>query len=463
MNKNVKKFLCTFLSVIMIIQVLPMTVWGAEVQNKTLPKIINADNSIEIAQKLSGECTENQSTYLAEDGSIVKSIELSENNNSQITEASVYSDASNSDGEIVIYQEDGIENEPGIYTMSTSDANGIIVNVDTEKLGNVFVKNAYITFHCEETDNNNNIHASLINNDYAGDYSSMEFSSDSDFAKLTSKNNNTDITLDITKPINSWLTGTSNYGICIYSDEYLTFSNANVIINYRNISDVDSNIENEVIDMGRAGTVYINDFSCTPTIVRNELGLDGYLAPVQIQSILNPFNDDSVSLIGSNFRTNYESTITYNNSDNHYIWNNCEGEILNFTLKNTVYPNKTYTAVNTAGDEFTLTVPISSSANIQNVKITDKDEYVYHFNSYGLLSEILVKGNNSNKIVIDYTNTESAHRIASVKDGANRLYRFTYNQKNRLEKINVVNSNNDSLKINGTDICINYTYNDKGL
>lgn len=140
MNKNVKKFLCTFLSVIMIIQVLPMTVWGAEVQNKTLPKIINADNSIEIAQKLSGECTENQSTYLAEDGSIVKSIELSENNNSQITEASVYSDASNSDGEIVIYQEDGIENEPGIYTMSTSDANGIIVNVDTEKLGNVFVK-----------------------------------------------------------------------------------------------------------------------------------------------------------------------------------------------------------------------------------------------------------------------------------------------------------------------------------
>lgn len=463
MNKKFKKNLCIFLSAIMIMQVLPMTVWGAEVQNKTLPKIINADNSgIEIVQKLSGECTENQSAYLAEDGSIVKSIEVSENNNSQITEASVYSDASNSDGEIVIYQEDDIENEPGIYTMSTSEANGIIVNVDTEKLGNVFVKNAYITLHCEETDNNT-IHASLINNDYAGDYSSMEFNPDSDFAKLTSKNNNTDITLDITKPINSWLTGTSNYGICIYSDEYLTFSNANVIINYRNVSDVDSNIENEVIDMGRAGTVYINDFSCTPTIVRNELGLDGYLAPVQIQSILNPFNDDSVSLTGSNFRTNYESTITYNNSDNHYIWNNCEGEILNFALKNTVYPNKTYTAVNTAGDEFTLTVPISSSANIQNVKITDNDGYVYHFNSYGLLSEILVKGNNSNKIVIDYTNTESAHRIASVKDGANRLYRFTYNQKNRLEKIDVVNSNNDSLKINGTDICINYTYNDKGL
>ena len=103
MNKKFKKNLCIFLSAIMIMQVLPMTVWGAEVQNKTLPKIINADNSgIEIVQKLSGECTENQSAYLAEDGSIVKSIEVSENNNSQITEASVYSDASNSDGEIVI-------------------------------------------------------------------------------------------------------------------------------------------------------------------------------------------------------------------------------------------------------------------------------------------------------------------------------------------------------------------------
>lgn len=462
MNRSLKKFLCTFLSAIMIIQVLPMTVWGAEVQNKTLPEIINTDDSdIEIVQKLSEECTDNQSTYLAEDGSIVKSIEVSESDNSQIAEASVSSDLSNSDGQITIYQEDGIENEPGIYTMSTNDANGIIVNVDTENLGNVFVKSAYVTLHCEETDDNN-IHAVPINNDYAGDYSAIEFDTDSDFANITSQNNNTDITLDITKPINSWLTGTSNHGICIYSDDYLTFSNAAVIINYRNISDVDSNIESEIIDMGRAGTVYINDFSCTATIVRNELGLDGYLAPVQIQSILNPFND-TISLTGSNFRTNYESTIAYNSESNHYIWNNCEGENLNFTLKNTVYPNKTYTAVNTAGNEFTLTVPISGSANIQNVKITDKDGYEYHFNSYGLLSEILVKGNNSNKIVIDYANTESTHRISSVKDGANRYYKFEYDTNNRLVAIKVTNANNDILKINGTDICINYTYNDKGL
>lgn len=462
MNRSLKKFLCTFLSAIMIIQVLPMTVWGAEVQNKTLPEIINTDDSdIEIVQKLSEECTDNQSTYLAEDGSIVKSIEVSESDNSQIAEASVSSDLSNSDGQITIYQEDGIENEPGIYTMSTNDANGIIVNVDTENLGNVFVKSAYVTLHCEETEDNN-IHAVPIKNDYAGDYSAIEFDTDSDFANITSQNNNTDITLDITKPINSWLTGMSNHGICIYSDDYLTFSNAAVIINYRNISDVDSNIESEIIDMGRAGTVYINDFSCTATIVRNELGLDGYLAPVQIQSILNPFNN-TTSLTGSNFRTNYESTVLYNSESNHYIWNNCEGENLNFTLKNTVYPNKTYTAVNTAGNEFTLTVPISSSANIQNVKITDKDGYEYHFNSYGLLSEVLVKGNNSNKIVINYTDTDNTHRIASVKDGANRYYKFEYDTNNRLVAIKVTNANNDILKINGTDICINYTYNDKGL
>lgn len=203
MNRSLKKFLCTFLSAIMIIQVLPMTVWGAEVQNKTLPEIINTDDSdIEIVQKLSEECTDNQSTYLAEDGSIVKSIEVSESDNSQIAEASVSSDLSNSDGQITIYQEDGIENEPGIYTMSTNDANGIIVNVDTENLGNVFVKSAYVTLHCEETEDNN-IHAVPIKNDYAGDYSAIEFDTDSDFANITSQNNNTDITLDITKPINS--------------------------------------------------------------------------------------------------------------------------------------------------------------------------------------------------------------------------------------------------------------------
>ena len=464
MKRKLKKFLCTFLSALMIVQILPMSVMGAEVQNKTLPEIVNSENDeINIIQKLSDECTDTQSTYLADDGSIVKTIEIAEDNDNQITAVSALSvnaNTANDDSQINIYQEDGIENESGIYTMSTYDTNGIIVNIDTENLGNVFVKNAYLTLHCKETDDNT-IHAVPIINDYDGDYSAIEFDRDCDFASLTSQNNNTDITLDITKTVNSWLTGTENHGICVYSKNELTYSNTILTINYRNISEVDSNIESEIIDMGRAGTVYINDFSCVPTIVRDELSLDGYLAPVQIQSILNPFND-SVSLTGSNFRTNYESDITYNNENDCYVWNSCEGEIVNFHYKNTLYPNKEYTAVNTAGNEFILKVPISSSANISNAKITDPDNYEYHFNANGLLSEILVNGNNSNKVVINYS-TENEQRIDTIKDGANRFYKFEYDSNGRLEKIKVINSNNETLKINDTDICINYAYSDDGL
>lgn len=38
MKRTFKKLLCAFLSAIMIIQVLPMTVWGAEIQNKLYQK-----------------------------------------------------------------------------------------------------------------------------------------------------------------------------------------------------------------------------------------------------------------------------------------------------------------------------------------------------------------------------------------------------------------------------------------
>lgn len=101
------------------------------------------------------------------------------------------------------------------------------------------------------------------------------------------------------------------------------FSNLDLYINYKDIAEVDQNIENEIIDMGRAGTVYINDFNGSLTIVRNEIGLDGSLAPVQIQSILNPYNEVS-RFTGRNFRNNYESTISL--KDDTFVWDMCTGE-----------------------------------------------------------------------------------------------------------------------------------------
>lgn len=50
------KMVSAFLAALMIVQILPMTVWGAEVQNSSLPEVINSeDEEISIIQELSSE------------------------------------------------------------------------------------------------------------------------------------------------------------------------------------------------------------------------------------------------------------------------------------------------------------------------------------------------------------------------------------------------------------------------
>ena len=242
MKKTFKKFLCTFLSAIMIIQVLPMTVWGADYQNRSLPKFLNVnDKEVSTIKELSSN-SNNVTKYLADDGSIVEKFSVTESNENMIATQSSITNNLNNGTNVTIYQDDEIENEPGTYTMDSYETNGVIVNVDTEKLGNVFVNNAYAVLHCNEISEKTHIYANAILNEY-DDYSDIEISTYSDFSIVNSDNNNTDVILDITKPINSWLTGTSNNGLCIYSDKEFTFSKVDVIINYRNISDVDTNIE----------------------------------------------------------------------------------------------------------------------------------------------------------------------------------------------------------------------------
>ena len=50
------KMISAFLVALMIVQILPLNVWGADVQNKTIPEIIQPeDEKINIIQELSSE------------------------------------------------------------------------------------------------------------------------------------------------------------------------------------------------------------------------------------------------------------------------------------------------------------------------------------------------------------------------------------------------------------------------
>lgn len=118
-----------------------------------------------------------------------------------------------------------------------------------------------------------------------------------------------------------------NTGLALEPAKASTLIGVNSIIlgiYYREIGDVDKTIESETVDLGRAGTLYVNDYTCSPLIVRDDLSVYDELAQVNIQTIINPAAIDNNPSDGINTRTNYYSILQYENGE--YYWKNCEGE-----------------------------------------------------------------------------------------------------------------------------------------
>ncbi len=76
-----------------------------------------------------------------------------------------------------------------------------------------------------------------------------------------------------------------NTGLALEPAKASTLIGVNSIIlgiYYREIGDVDKTIESENVDLGRAGTLYVNDYTCSPLIVRDDLSVYDELAQVNI-------------------------------------------------------------------------------------------------------------------------------------------------------------------------------------
>ncbi|UKI23009.1 MAG: hypothetical protein L6V88_12740 [Anaerotruncus sp.] len=128
---------------------------------------------------------------------------------------------------------------------------------------------------------------------------------------------------DLTKYCNFTRIGLiQNNGVALTSEQKgtdVTFDNLTVEMYYHEIEDVDSNFEYEQVDLGRAGKVYINDYTCSPVIVRDELSLYGEIAPVSIQTIFNPMDNIDDIGFGKHTRINYYSTLTYDEKNQEFI------------------------------------------------------------------------------------------------------------------------------------------------
>lgn len=144
------KTTAVFLAILMVIQILPMTVWGAEVRNHSLPEVINSENKeISIIQELSSESNSHEKTYLAEDGSKVLLSNLNESvDNSQISTYSL-NNSGDSDGIAALSLKQSDTVQTGDFILGGSKKNYAILEFNLDVLKNSFVKNAYIFRLCK--------------------------------------------------------------------------------------------------------------------------------------------------------------------------------------------------------------------------------------------------------------------------------------------------------------------------
>lgn len=232
-------------------------------------------------------------------------------------------------------------------------------------------------------------------------------------------------------------------------------------IYYREIGDVDKTIESETVDLGRAGTLYVNDYTCSPLIVRDDLSVYDELAQVNIQTIINPSAIDNNSSDGINTRTNYYSILQYENGE--YYWKNCEGEYIYF-VKNT---NTNFVGSNSSGDKYVLTCP-NDKTDFGRITIkSEKDNTMYYFssiesNGYVTKIEYVFTDENKKQYVNEVSIVYDGTNISYITDGSSRKYRFNYDN-DMLTSISVhynVNGTEQTAKSNNKDIAVQYSYDE---
>ena len=219
-----------------------------------------------------------------------------------------------------------------------------------------------------------------------------------------------------------------------YSVDYSIYNTEcwpSLIIQYRNASGIESYWDYTAHGAGRAGTGYINSYSGNLVWVRSDLGFGGNRMPVSINHIYNANSVTDTSLVdygmGTGWRTNYNQRAYKPDGAIYYIWEDGDG------TKHYFYPKTDGTGyIDEDGLELTLKVDSSY------VTITDKNGNTSYFNlSNGRLHKMENNQYIESDIDITYTSS-SSYKIASIRDGVDRTYNFTYNSNGLLEKITYV-------------------------
>ena len=521
------KSLATFLAFIIVIQLLPLSVLAENITQSSASDISNEQN-MEVVGEVVDKRTEYQKTYELSDGTyyeITSSSPIHEKSGSEWVEPDVLEDEPETTQEAEDYVKDLSEN----ISESTNDEYGIapasidivdptepvlpfnIVSATSNHLSNLNQNNlmlvrtpqltqnssvyAQATISCKIKVNYQNrssgyVYAYQMKNDCDVTSNSLTksdleyYENILDFQEITSSGYNY---WDITDTYLKWEKDIcDNYGIAFAPKGKCNFTieQCSMVRQYKVIDMYDSDFTYHSIDMGRAGTVYINDFTNTVLIKRDELSIDGNILPVDLVRYIDLNGNSSVgNPYGKDTRYNYESGIRMVTSYT-YAWDSFDGETVYFT-PSYFNPNGSYIDWNdTSGYGYEMRIfaaGINGTDFSQTILKNEEEGITYSFNNIGKIIKI-TKGSDSIEIVYTKNKTVNIDNdelsvpdglIDYIQDGSGRRYYFNYypeksydelNQifKNTLESIEVkaANSNGEyeTVKIDNQPVKLNFEY-----
>lgn len=499
MKKTFKKFISAFLAIVMAVTVIPTTTYAMEEFENDYEF---SPDEVSIEYEIESKRTENSKTYMTDDGGYyqvsaavpihekvngeweeiseidnnIETIADAENTISEIAAYSVSNPTNTGffDSETLVLYSNGADTNPMRIAGVNATQNGIRSciyvkpNITTDK--QVFINNATLTVktgNVSTANDTNYIEVRQLEDELTQpENAPLPVLNNIIFDKQLATSKNDKCKLDITAYAHYTSLGLyDNTGLALEpSNSYTSIEVDSIVLGiyYREIGDVDKTIESETVDLGRAGTLYVNDYTCSPLIVRNDLSVYDELAQVNVQTIINPSAIDNNTSDGINTRTNYYSILQYENGE--YYWKNCEGEYIYF-VKNT---NTNFVGSNSSGDKYVLTCP-NDKTDFGRITIkSEKDNTTYYFskigsNGYVTKIEYVFTDEDNNKQYVNKVEIiYDGENISYITDGSNRKYRFNYDN-DMLTSISVhynANGTEQTATANNKDIAVQYFYDE---
>ena len=236
------------------------------------------------------------------------------------------------------------------------------------------------------------------------------------------------VTLDITRMVKDWYQNGGNYGLMFKDDlelsGYTEFLSSDcddgyqdmrprIDISYVNYSGLEDYWTYHSQDVGRAGTVHVNDYNGNLILIHNTMSTGGSRVPMDLTHVYNSNNCATNLGYGRGFSLSYHQTLKKVSIAGTEYYQHTDGD---GTVHYFFYDTKEKKWKDESGLELTMTI---HSDAYEQLVIHDKEDNQLKFHN-GYLTKVCDK--NGNILTVSWSNG----RIISITDGAGRKTTLSY-------------------------------------